>query len=760
MNRRHTRLIAAVAMASLTVTIVFWSATTEESTSAFSPDGEGAAPLVQDANDQGIEAFRLLSGPLALATDPTQDPEHTLLVVIGPERPYQQDEVEAVQEFLHLGGRVLVADGFGQGNTLTSPLGLTFERVRLVQPEGQEDTLASVEGRELNLRLNNPTAIRIDKGIDHQILASSPAGSFLDRDGDGTIGSADPVGTFPVAVALDIGARGGRLVAIADPAPFLASTGYAADNPGLRLALLDLLLADGGRIVIDESRSVTSDPWLLSVTTWTSAILNQPSQTVILVLTGLVALIGIGLMTSAKWAPHRFVPDRFIRRADIEQTAEGSGKAGPSDEKGTARTHGGEGSHWTTHGRVAMFGGLGLAIFGSMAGNLQATTAGALLLLSCVLALWTRAARIRGHRHIPVSRTPEDSAVQVTLELAAIGRGRRSVEIQDTLPKEFDVRKGHTWFQTDISPGTPLTISYEARPAVRGPYLVGPLQARRSDPFGLRHVQVDAYAAQELLVNPRHDPLSRIPFQSKVAAPTLGPHLVNRAGDGSEFHALRDYLEGDSIRSINWKASARASKFIVNQRVHESMSTITIFIDARAISAAGPVRSSPLNESCRAALSIATGALQARDRVQVFTYGDGVKDIAPGKGSEQMHHLTKALAELEGTGTTTFKEAVDAVLPTLPSRKPVILLSGFEGDDTITAGLKALHKRNIVPTVFAMPLGIRPSSDAEDGDPEPGAERLQEEQEKTIAAIRGMSVQAVPVVPKASLSHTLRVGVA
>ncbi|HEX2066115.1 MAG TPA: hypothetical protein VHI93_04810, partial [Candidatus Thermoplasmatota archaeon] len=82
-----------------------WAA--REPASAFSPDGEGAAPLVADARGQGIDVLRVVSGPLALASDARIAPEQALLVILSPASGYSGEEVAGLRAFLERGGQAL-----------------------------------------------------------------------------------------------------------------------------------------------------------------------------------------------------------------------------------------------------------------------------------------------------------------------------------------------------------------------------------------------------------------------------------------------------------------------------------------------------------------------------------------------------------------------------------------------------------------------------------------------------------------------------
>jgi uncharacterized protein (DUF58 family) len=241
------------------------------------------------------------------------------------------------------------------------------------------------------------------------------------------------------------------------------------------------------------------------------------------------------------------------------------------------------------------------------------------------------------------------------------------------------------------------------------------------------------------MVRPRSEPAGRTPMATRRPMATLGTHRVNRAGDGTEFHALRGYQAGDSFRSVNWKASARSKELMVNQRVHESMTCLTLLLDARLVAAAGPAARSPFARSCRAALSIAVGATRMRDRLRIVVYGDGVQELPPGAAGRQIHEFTQLLSQLTPAGHTTLEEAIQQVLPSLRPGLPVMVLSGLEADPTAADALASLPPRGIRPIVVAPPPLTVPV-DAEDGAAEEDAQRIEAEHAEVLARLRASGV--------------------
>ncbi|HUR64077.1 MAG TPA: DUF4350 domain-containing protein [Candidatus Thermoplasmatota archaeon] len=739
--RRTAALAALLALLAAAGTLAIASLATRDAASAFVPGGSGPAAFVAEARAAGQPAARLLSGPEWLASDPALDPAHTLLVVAQPPKGYGAAEAQAFRAFLERGGHALVADSFGRADTLTAQFGISFERVRLVEAGAADTVTATLDGKQYRLAPGAMTALHLADGASVQPLARSSPASFLDRDGDGAIQAADPRGPFPVAAEVAVGGNGGSLLALATPDVLRAG---AADNEAFRAALQARLLPDGGRVVVDESRAGSPDPVLAALAVAAGTASSSPWR---------YLLGGLGLLLVAAalrphrddgWGPHRFRPDRFIRRARAEATAR------------AAAPHA-SGSTWTQRGAAALLGGAGLLCAGLALQSTQATFAGGLLECAVLAALLLGPPAVTASRTLAPSQLAEGGTVRVRLELEGAARHHHAeLEFLDGIPSEFEVNAGSNWFQARLGMGV-SAVEYDASPSLRGAHAVGPLRVRRMDALRLRLHEGEVGAAQAVEVAPRKEPLNRSPFKTRVPTTTLGPHLVNRAGDGSEFHSLREYHPGDPFRAINWKASARSKNLVVSQKVHESRTTLTIFLDARAASGAGPANATPIAHGCRVVLGVATGAVQVRDRVRIVLYGGETVEIPPGPGPRQLHELTRTLSQLEARGDTPFLAALQGVLPGLRAGTPVLLVSGLEGDASIVQGMTLLRSKGMLPTVIASPLHTAPADPA-DGGPEPDAQRIQDERTATVKALRGAGIPVLEAIEGVPLEFLFRLG--
>jgi uncharacterized protein (DUF58 family) len=136
------------------------------------------------------------------------------------------------------------------------------------------------------------------------------------------------------------------------------------------------------------------------------------------------------------------------------------------------------------------------------------------------------------------------------------------------------------------------------------------MRARRRDVLGLCSKSFTIPGSVELLIIPRHTPVA---FPAGGSGGRLGDHLRLRAygQSGSEFHSLREYMVGDDLRRISWKASARATELIVKETALEGLRRCTVVFDVDAAQYHGDQYDGEdaFERAVSAAASIVTGAV-------------------------------------------------------------------------------------------------------------------------------------------------------
>jgi uncharacterized protein (DUF58 family) len=726
------RIAAAAFCAVLLATAATWAlADIDQGKGGSAFDSGSASILPGMAAELGLEAERLTAAPMSLVHDPAAPPATTIVAVVHPTSAYTSADRAVIERFVADGGLLLVADDHGTANSLVAAFGISFERVRLVETDSDWGWRANDQGPTQGLSLPAPTALLVPPGSTAHVLATSSGQSFLDRDGNGWVGQGDAVGPFVVAARIDHGA--GRVILVADAQALEGPTG------ALNLAWWQDQVADAGPrslLLIDESQSA-QDPSLVVLATARSIGSSDVARLVGFALAA--AALAAVLLAQAwdGWTAHAHRPLRFIRRSEVQERQAWSPR-----------------NQWTARGGLAIAAAVALSLWWALTGSPEAGLAGGVVLAALGVSVLSRVPALTASRTLGAERILEESALDVAIQVRRrFGRGE--IDLLDRLPAEVQVVDGTPWVRTN--PGRSLLLRYAVKPSVRGRQSIGPLVARRQDLLGLRVAEAIITDASAVEVAPRAQPIRRIPFGTRVPTTTLGPHRVNRAGDGAEFHALRAYQAGDAFRSVNWKASARSRSLMVNQRVHESMTRLVILLDARAVAGAGPAARTPFARSCRATLSVAAGILRMRDRVRVVAYGDGVQDLPVRSSVQQLHELTGFLAGAEPAGQTGLAEAVNSILPSLRAGCPVLVVSGFENDVNAAEALSSLRARGLHPWVLSPPPIAAPV-DAQDGGPERNEPRITAERTAVLARIRAAGIPVFEVASEVPLDEVFLLG--
>lgn len=168
--------------------------------------------------------------------------------------------------------------------------------------------------------------------------------------------------------------------------------------------------------------------------------------------------------------------------------------------------------------------------------------------------------------------------------------------------------------------------------------------------LGLTRVSAWLPSPLQLVVLPARSAAASMPWRGprRRRAAMAGAHVARRPGFGYELRELRDYVPGDSMRRIAWRASAKAGRLIVRELEDELSVTLMLVVDASP-SMRGGAEGSRLQSAIDATWDVASGALGQRDRVGVIAFDEAiVADLPPGTGTGQLRRLTGLLVSLGG----------------------------------------------------------------------------------------------------------------
>ena len=126
-------------------------------------------------------------------------------------------------------------------------------------------------------------------------------------------------------------------------------------------------------------------------------------------------------------------------------------------------------------------------------------------------------------------------------------------------------------------------------------------------------------------------------IKSRVPKIFTGAVNIRNPGEGSNFYNLREYVAGDSMKKVNWKATARSGGKLMVNELRDAVSDIILLVDSRAVAETGPVSRDSLVYSTRAAASLSQYFLSRRDSVGVVVYGDEIVSVDRDTGKKQLY---------------------------------------------------------------------------------------------------------------------------
>ncbi|WP_432870147.1 DUF58 domain-containing protein [Microbispora rosea] len=246
-----------------------------------------------------------------------------------------------------------------------------------------------------------------------------------------------------------------------------------------------------------------------------------------------------------------------------------------------------------------------------------------------------------------------------------------------------------------------------------------------------------------------------------------GRHPALVRGQGTEFDSLREYVVGDDVRSIDWRASARRSDVVVRTWRPERDRRVLIVLDTGRTSAgrvgeapvpgSGPSGWPRLDWSMDAALLLAALAARAGDRVDFLAYDRAVRaQVSGASRTELLSSLVDAMAPIEAELVEADAAGmVAAVLSRARRRCLVVLLTDLNAtamEEGLLPVLPSLSSRHTVvvasvadPRVAGMAAGRGTSEAVYDAA---AAERLRGERRGITAVLRRHGVEVVDALPE------------
>jgi len=330
-------------------------------------------------------------------------------------------------------------------------------------------------------------------------------------------------------------------------------------------------------------------------------------------------------------------------------------------------------------------------------------SAGLVMLIFVVLAsfldVWMPNVKIR--RETTSDNIFENGDMSVKFIVKNKGLGIGFVEIYDQLPPQARITKGSNYTLLYMRPWQEVSFEYSLKLPLRGHYHLGPVKMRVKDAFDLFYNERIEESIHSFSVFPEIEILEEQVITSRAPKLLSGAMPLNVIGTGTEFYSLREFVPGDSLRSVNWKALAKKGKMMVNETVREDVMDVILLLDAREVSAVGGGKDTPLEMSCRAAATYAKQLLDERNNVALMIYGESVEKIDLDRGEHHLFKILTALSSAIPKGNLKLEIVMKDMLPYIPSGSPIILFSSLDDDHTISEAFTNTISRGYTITTIS-----------------------------------------------------------
>ena len=229
--------------------------------------------------------------------------------------------------------------------------------------------------------------------------------------------------------------------------------------------------------------------------------------------------------------------------------------------------------------------------------------------------------------------------------------------------------------RVSVPRGERRVITTTLTPFRRGERRAHHVTVRSFGPLGLMARQASIAAPGSIKVLPPFNARKHLPSRLARLRELDGATSVMVRGQGTEFDSLRDYVRGDDVRSIDWRATARRKDLVVRTWRPERDRRVVIIIDSGRTAAARIDNEPRLDTAFESALLLAALATKAGDRVDLVIYDRRVRGRVQGAtGPELMNRMVNSMATVDPELIEMDWSVVPGLVRSITSSRALVVL--------------------------------------------------------------------------------------
>lgn len=286
---------------------------------------------------------------------------------------------------------------------------------------------------------------------------------------------------------------------------------------------------------------------------------------------------------------------------------------------------------------------------------------------------------------------------EVEIELFNQSRESLKLKLRDSFPDglESDVQE----FEFRMQAKSKARLNYSLFPRRRGAYEFGKIHIRYLSKLGLFWKHHEIEAEKQLRVYPDLKALQELSVKLAHAS-ELGDLKVRKRGQGTDFATLREYVSGDDVRSMDWKATARRDRPVLRVYEVDREQTLMVLVDAGRMMVSDLDGLSRFDHALNAALSLVLTGLMRNDQVGLGIFADKpLLFMPPRRGKSYLTRILEACCDLNPRMVEPdYSGALSFFASAQKSRSLMVLISDLTdptGSQSLLSGLASLSPRHL-----------------------------------------------------------------
>lgn len=323
--------------------------------------------------------------------------------------------------------------------------------------------------------------------------------------------------------------------------------------------------------------------------------------------------------------------------------------------------------------------------------------------LSDIIVLYLNKKGVFAYRETPLRLSNGDEN-EIKIFVTNLYSFKVYITVIDEIPFQFQIRDFK--IEASLEPGITKHILYNLRPVKRGEYNFGEINVFVSSPLQLVRKRFRFEGHKVIPVYPSYLQMRKYElFAISDRLTEIGVKKIRRIGHSQDFEQIQDYVRGDDYRTINWKATARKTKIMVNHFEDERSQNVYSLIDIGRVMKMPFNKMSLLDYAINASLVISNVALRKSDKAGIVTFSNKIDRILPADRQALQMQKILDLLYLQKTDflETDFESLAATVLRKVTQRSLFLIFTNFETLNSLKRQLpyiKRLSSSHLVVVIF------------------------------------------------------------